>query len=380
MNLVEQRMDTQLKPPRVLILTVAFGEGHNAAARAAEEELLSRGCEVQVLDPCRLRYEPIYEATRSYYNFCVRVAPWLWGLTYAQADNSDWERKVCRWPLSATMAALAEQLKAWPPELVLCTYPIYCYMLDHFVGEPWYRAKHAALVTDAIEISRPWLRSAVPLICLPDAYSDQLMRQRYALPAERLAVTGFPTKRAFVPDESLLPPTNASLRVLYQAVAPAHELERELRALLAQYPCMQLSLLAGARYELLSQRLQALVTQYPGLHILPHTDQMPRLMREHHRFVGKAGAATMFEARASALPMLVNYSLPGQEQGNMELILRDGAGIALQGTPQLLAAIDHLLARKSRAWLAMRRRLLQLSQAQAVATSQPIDPLLLRLL
>ena len=52
----------------------------------------------------------------------------------------------------------------------------------------------------------------------------------------------------------------------------------------------------------------------------------------HHVVVSKAGGATTQEAIAARCPMVVNQVVPGQEEGNCELLLRHGAG-ALATTP-----------------------------------------------
>jgi hypothetical protein len=52
----------------------------------------------------------------------------------------------------------------------------------------------------------------------------------------------------------------------------------------------------------------------------------------HHVVISKAGGATTQEAIAARCPMIVNQIVPGQEEGNYELLRRTGAG-ALATTP-----------------------------------------------
>ena len=47
---------------------------------------------------------------------------------------------------------------------------------------------------------------------------------------------------------------------------------------------------------------------------------MPELMMSHHLVISKAGGATVQEAIAARCPMIVNQVIPGQEEGNAELI------------------------------------------------------------
>jgi processive 1,2-diacylglycerol beta-glucosyltransferase len=56
--------------------------------------------------------------------------------------------------------------------------------------------------------------------------------------------------------------------------------------------------------------------------VLGWTNQMPELMMSHHLVISKAGGATVQEAIAARCPMIVNQVIPGQEEGNAELIWR----------------------------------------------------------
>ena len=58
----------------------------------------------------------------------------------------------------------------------------------------------------------------------------------------------------------------------------------------------------------------------------------------------------MFEAYSSELPVIVNYSLPGQEQGNLALLLADGAGVTAGTTSELLTRVRGLLADGAAGW------------------------------
>ena len=84
--------------------------------------------------------------------------------------------------------------------------------------------------------------------------------------------------------------------------------------------------------------------------VLSETCQMADLLREHHIYVGKAGAATMFECYASRVPVLVNFTLPGQEQGNLQLLVSDGAGCHVESTTHLVDTIDRLLEGDAAGW------------------------------
>ncbi len=335
---------------KVLLLSVGYGEGHHSAARALAEEFRRGGWQAEMVDPCQRANPVLFPLTQRFYHFCVRSMPWLWRVTYAQTETADWARLIQLPGLRRCMAYLREKLRSWSPDLVVCTYPLFAYMLDAFRREGWWKAPCVLVVTDALEISRPWMLTEAPLVCLTDEHSLSLVQARYALDSGRLAATGFPVRAAFHEPEGGRPlPDRNHLRIVYGAYAPISRVVADVRLLLQRCPGVHLSLLAGERRGRLCHLLADKLSD-GRLKILERSDDMPGLFRDCHLYIGKAGAASLFEAYASVVPVVVNYALPGQEQGNLELLQRDGAGSYAEGTAELGAQVEQLLADSARLW------------------------------
>lgn len=346
---------------RALLLSVGYGQGHHAAARALAERLAELGWQTRTADVCELAHPRIFRLTQRFYHFCVRRAPWLWGITYAQTDTADWSRQVTRPVIRDCTRRLRDLLRSYRPQIVFCTYPLFAYMLDYLAEHEGLRVPYALVVTDAIEISRPWMLSKAPLVCVPDEYSAHDAVERYALPPKLVYATGFPVRRDFArcggcqdaPDES-------NLHILYGAFCSIRRCRDEIVALLRRFPRCRVTVLAGERLKRLTSALKesgvdAEVSE--RLVLMDGTDCMHELFAQAHLYVGKAGAATVFEAYAAELPVIVNYSLPGQEQGNLELLRRDACGLYAEGPSDMLRAVEHLLADRARNWHRIRARM-----------------------
>jgi processive 1,2-diacylglycerol beta-glucosyltransferase len=88
----------------------------------------------------------------------------------------------------------------------------------------------------------------------------------------------------------------------------------------------------------------------------------------HHVLVSKAGGATTQEAVAARCPMIVNQVVPGQEEGNCELLLRHGAG-ALATTPAaVLATLKSAFSGGGHGWEAWRAALEPMARPDAART------------
>ena len=330
---------------RLLLLTVGYGDGHNSAALAISQAAQQKGWDTRVVDPCFLASPRLFGVTQAFYRFCVRSAPWIWGITYAQTETADWSTKSHAPILRKVTRCVRDVLEKYQPDVVLCTYPLFAYMLDALRASKIINVPYGVVVTDSLEISRPWMLSAADVFYLPDRYSMDLVKSRYALPDNKLRASGFPVKRQFCGRRALeYSPSRGDIRIVYGAYAPKRRVRADVRALCREFPGAQITVIAGARYGALVR------LQNERVSVISRTDDMPLLFENAHLYIGKAGAATVFEAYAMNLPLIINYALPGQEQGNTELVEKDGVGRAVQTTADLIRLVNALLSDNAAMW------------------------------
>ncbi len=340
---------------KALLLSIGYGRGHDAAAKALAQEMESRGWQVRVSDPCAEARPRLFRCTQAVYRACVRRLPWIWGVAYAQIDATDWSRMLHLPGIEGSMRRLQAMLSAEPPRLIVCTYPLYAYMLDAMTQCGELNIPYAVVVTDAFHVNSAWVRTKAPLICLPDEVSCARVHERYGVAEQRLCITGFPVRREFVPFAARTAPgeDGRGLRVVYGAHARLRQVCADVQGMLATWPDMEITLLAEER----EARLRRILGESAGrVHFFGGAgESIAEPLRRAHFYIGKAGAATVFEAYATRTPVLVNYPLPGQEEGNQQLLLTDGAGVRIGSTSELLHTMRHLLEHGAAGWQGMVR-------------------------
>lgn len=349
-------------PRKLLVLTVGYGEGHNTAARALAAAAQEKGWTVEVVDACAASSPRLFSITQKFYQFCVKSAPWMWAITYAQTETADWSTKATAPILRRVTQYIKELIQSFQPDAVLCTYPLYGYMIDYLRRTGAIHVPYGMVVTDALEISRPWMLTNADVVYLPDEYSLRLVQERFAISPAKLAAPGFPVKPDFCGRRSLTaPPTKHDIRIVYGAYAPLPRVKADIAMLLRCLPGAHITLLAGSRYRALKTLACARVS------VLKRTDKMVSLFENCHLYIGKAGAATVFEAYAMALPVIINYALPGQEQGNLQLLQKDGVGISVASTAELQCAVSGILDNNAAVWLRMKQLMLALNRSNGAS-------------
>ncbi len=353
---------------RILILTAGFGEGHNAAARALQAAFDEAGGagSARTLDLFALAAPRLNAFTRRVYFTAINRAPGTWGRIYRWLDRSETlPRQVGL--LRPLIRELAGILDAERPAAVCSTYPVYGLLLNRLAGQGRFHAPHFTIVTDSISINSLWWRASCSGWFVPNEDSAAVLLGAGVDPA-RVRVCGFPVALDFEDWAGRLAPPDlaagAAPRVLHIVHSGTRHAEETARRLMAESD-WEVTCAVG-RNERLRRRLASLAggRRRPAT-VLGWTDQIPRLLLTHHAVVSKAGGATVQEAIAARCPMIVNQIVPGQEEGNYELLRRHGIG-AFAATPEAVRdALRDGFAREGAVWLKWRAALGAISRPSA---------------
>lgn len=353
---------------RILILTAGFGEGHNAAARslAAAFDALHGAGTARVADVFELAAPRGNALARHSYLGLINRAPWLWRAAYGWMHRSALLPGLLR-SLRRERRVLAGLLAGENPAAICSTYPVYSYLLqalgrERALGMPCFN-----VVTDSISINSVWWRAGSDGWFVPNDDSAAVMREA-GVDERRLHVAGFPVPAFFAAHEGELAPPDleagATPRVLYiiNSRTPA---AAETARLLLRETAWDITCTVGRNERLQRELRELAASRRAGTRILGWTDEIPRLLMTHHVVISKAGGATTQEALAARCPMIVNQIVPGQEEGNYELLRRHGVG-ALATTAQAVRwELQGAFAQGGRGWKRWRHAIGPLSRPRA---------------
>jgi processive 1,2-diacylglycerol beta-glucosyltransferase len=353
---------------KLLILTAGFGEGHNAAARnlaAAWESLAGPGA-ADVVDLFALAAPRFNRLACRAYLAAINGTPRLWSGFYAWVDRSRiFPRHL--WMVRAEMHVLESVLASRRPAVVCSTYPLYAFMLERLARAGQLAVPHYNVVTDSITINSLWTRPACDGWFVPNEETAEVMRGM-GVPPARLHALGFPVPVFFNQHAGDLAPPDLAAgavpRVLYIIHSGVRHGWETARRLLAETE-WELTFAVG-RDERLRRRLAPLAAgRSRPAQVLGWTNEVPRLLMTHHIVISKAGGATTQEAIAARCPMLVNQIVPGQEEGNYELLLRHHAGALVETPDAVVTVLRRAFADRGAVWSQWRAALAPLARPDA---------------
>jgi UDP-N-acetylglucosamine:LPS N-acetylglucosamine transferase/predicted metal-dependent phosphoesterase TrpH len=352
----------------VLVLTASFGDGHNAAARNVCDALesLSSDVKVDVLDLFQSSYGRFNTMARNAYSGLVRFAPALWGGIYslldkpALADNSYFK-------LGKLQRALGTLLQDTQPDVVVSTYPLYATVIRDLYRDHAERPfKLVTVITDSITINSAWLQSPSDIYCVPNEATADVLRTR-SVPATKIKTFGFPVSPLFCQLPESDPPDpgdDGPYRILYLVNTGKKKLGKCLKKVLERKE-NHLTIAVGRNAYLKASLTEKLKRYGDRVQVLGWTNQMPHLMRTHHLLIGKAGGAMVQEAIAARCPMIANQVIPGQEEGNAQLLADNDIGAVALKPRDVAEWVKNAFKRDAKLWRRWRENLARISRPDA---------------
>ncbi len=93
------------------------------------------------------------------------------------------------------------------------------------------------------------------------------------------------------------------------------------------------------------------------------TNQVDELMAESDLVITKAGPGTIAEALAMNLPIIITSWLPGQEEGNVEFVVRSNVGRVSKDPRRVVELVNEL--RTTSEYETMKNNIKKVSRPQA---------------
>ena len=345
------------RPVRVLIATAGFGDGHNTAARGIAMALKERA-DSQIIDPSAEAAPRFNNLLRATYRFITTYLPRTWERIYDGVEQRDFSQQ--KFPFRRRMQqAFALRVNQFDPDIIVSTFPLYPYFFEHYVRDGGRPRPVITIVTDSIEINASWRKAPTDFWIVTDEETKKCMEAK-KIPGDKILNIGFPVNPLLNTLDPLSPSASANpFRVLYFPTASKTAISDTARAILEdrQWPT-ELTIVLGRNLRRLYRAAREIKKCYPGrVRIKGWSRKVPQLLCQHHLVVGKAGGATVHESLAACCPMLIRHLVPGQEEGNLELLRKIGGGSLADTEATLVEALDALLTKEASLWRRQKKSL-----------------------
>lgn len=353
----------------VLILTAGYGEGHNSAARGVKaglEHVAPGEVRVQVLDLFETCYGRANEFVKKAYLATINNAPKVWSAIYELLDST----RLVEWNLIGLIAVrheLERIIEQEKPVAIVSTYPVYNYLLDAIRAERGgtpHRFTQITVVTDSITVNTVWHRCTSDVFIVPNDATLDVMRNA-GIDPEKIAVLGFPVTPRFALERlDREPPSAETARLLYMINFGKKEAPELLRHLL-EIPDLHVTVTIGRDPALEAAVRSVIESSGREVELYGWTDKLPLLMMRSHLLISKAGGATVQEAIAARTPLIMSQVVPGQEEGNAQLVLNYDCGALAETPAEIVRVVREAFADDARVVRRWTENIAELSRPDA---------------
>lgn len=327
----------EIKKARILVIGSQYGSGHKSAAQSLIEEMQNNYPEVEAIyvDFGEIVGEYLDKIFVKIFNTNLRYMP---AMHRIGASIFDSERMIEIGNKAYSPVAkykLRKMLKQIQPDVVVSTFPALNFTIGELKEE--FDFRFVTVVTDLISVHKYWISPQT------DAYSVGLEQMIPAMQVlgvhkEKIAVNGFPMKKAFFEKKSetdLRQKLNLKNKftVLYLIGSMPDKFAQEFCEQLDQVKGVQSVVICGKNktYE------KALKKKLKNTKVLGFVDNMDEYMRIAHVCVGKAGPGFIMECATLSKPVIITSYIAPQEYGNVELVLEKNWGW-FEPTPKTILA------------------------------------------
>jgi processive 1,2-diacylglycerol beta-glucosyltransferase len=330
----------------ILLLTAGFGDGHNTAARNVMHGLnrLRPDEPTEIVDVFDVAHPHTAPLMKQGYQMLITRAPWAWAWMFAQSAKMNFDGGIDT--VAALRNTIEKLLAKHRPKAVVCTYPLYPKLFQQLRAKGRKVPPVFTVITDSISIHPMWLLAPSDVYFVADEDSKESAVKLGADPA-LVHASGFPVSLDFmeVPDPSeCLSPKGKLLYLPSTSVGHVAQTLAALRPLVTSG--VKLTLPVGKHAARLHQVVTRFIDSVPAgnVDVLGWTNEMPRLLKTHDFVICKAGGAILHEALAATCPAIIDYVVPGQEEGNAELLTKHECGVTTKTPPDTGEQAARLLA------------------------------------
>lgn len=333
---------------KVLVLTIAAGNGHNQTARAVADYLDSRGVEVKVVDSYRYFNTALSKLVENGYLLSSKYTPALFGRLYrvAEVHNSkDNIISLSKFTNSIVARQFAKFISQFNPDVIVCTHVFSATLVTKYKKKGLIDATLIGVLTD-FTVHPFWEETNLDYyVCASELLKNQM--EKKGIDADKALPFGIPIKEKFSSKidkkkarEMLDIDDKYTIFVMTGSMGYGNVLKyvEQIDSLDGDF---QIITVCGSNKSL-KNSLDELPTNH--LHYnYGYVDNVDVIMDASDCIVSKPGGLTMSEALAKKMNIILIDPIPGQEDRNVEFLLNNSLAVKVSDTFPIDEAIYQLM-------------------------------------
>jgi len=342
--------------PKIVFLFSDTGGGHRSACEAIIEAInleYPGQLDTEMVDIFRDYAPPPLDLAPDIYPTLSRM-PEMWGLGYRASNGQRRVQFMARMMWPYLRQSINRLVNDHPCDLLVSVHQLsnapFLQALHNRHARGKTRIPFVAVVTDMVSTHAFWYDTRADLVIVP----TEAARRRglsMGLRPDSVRVVGMPVAERFArlqADKAALRerlgwPLDMPIALLVGGGEGMGPLEATARAI-DQAEMNLAQVIITGRNQKLRERLEEHPWQRPVI-VTGFVRDMPDYMAAADVLITKAGPGTISEAFIAGLPIILYSKMPGQEDGNVQFVVEEGAGVWAPSAEQVVTALQRWMTR-----------------------------------
>ena len=357
---------------KILYFFSDTGGGHRSAATAIMKavEHLSGDKYAQEMVDVFASCSGFLNVFAKLYAPVIKYSPRLWGQLYYWLDDEKKLEQLESISRPFILKELKKMLEKKKPDLIVSVHPLVNHLTVKAIRESGLKIPFIIAITDPVTLHRAWITPEADqvIVATPEA---KKLAVRYGMPEKKIKTIGMPIDpKFFINDKekqsarkiSKLEPHRFTILMMGggEGGGGMYDIIREFGA--SRFDG-QLIVITGRNKQLeVKLKKEAADFNFP-MRVFGFTNQVYELMSESDLIITKAGPGTIAEAMAMNLPIIITSWLPGQEEGNVQFVVRANVGRVSKDPKRVVELVNEL--RTTAEFEEMKKNIKKVSRPQA---------------
>ncbi|WP_430885042.1 MGDG synthase family glycosyltransferase [Fusibacter sp. JL216-2] len=322
----------------VLILTSAFGNGHNSVASAIREQLLDKqpGLKITTEDIMDISTPKAKNVFFNIYTLLTRSHPSVYNFFYKikkDIPNNAMDEVL----YNIYLKRVGDYIEESSPKLIISTFPLCSGFVSKVKERYGIDVPLITAITDVVD-SWEWIHNKTDMYFVPcKRVGEKLVLK--GIDEDKIRITGIPVKKEFL--SSQRNEKNFRQVLIMGGAMDKLGLNPSLLEKLNKIPNTRTIVVTGKNEDLYARLTEGV--SFDNVEVLGYTKDVAKLMDASDLVVTKPGGVTLFEAINKEIPVILKSSMVGQEEENVNFIKTAGIGILIEGEGSLYNQVEHAL-------------------------------------
>jgi len=338
-------------PKRVLIIYATGGMGHVKAAAAVEQAFNNKYPDVEiknvdVIDYAATIYRKVFV---DGYNYVSAKYPDTWGWLYRGFNKKSRQKLPTMISQLAIEGNFIPFVKKFNPDFIVSTHPLPMMMISASKRKEVINIDSSMVLTD-FGCHSFWIDSWVNYYFVATEEVKKCL-QGYKVKSENIAVTGIPIELKFAKElnrQEIIKKLGLNPKIPTLLIVGGQFEFASLQKIIAgikqvHKQNVQFLVVAGRDKELNDALAASDLKKDLQIKIFGFVNNMEELMTAADLIFSKAGGLTVSECLAKGLPMVINKVIPGQEEDNLDYLVKNEAAIRATTFDEIIEQVNRLL-------------------------------------